>query len=116
MDIAIPGDCALGERRAIGAGRAPLGNQTAKPLEVLWVGIEDRVDVTGGAHDSVADQGDAADQHIADAGPVEVLEDPAEAAHRYERLGAARASAWLLSAIPSASSSSGSRPASRIKR
>lgn len=82
-------------------------------LDVLRVGVEDGVDVSGSANDPMANQGDAADQDLANACVVQVFEDLGEAGYR---VAAASSIASAQRAIPSASSSSGSRSASSIRR
>ena len=63
-----------------------------------------------------ADERDPADEDVADADLVEVGEDLAEARHACGLLDAASSIPIWLSAMPSASSSSGSRAASLISR
>jgi len=113
VDRPISGNAALRDRRAVGTSRAPAIDQSADALDVAGIGIEDGIDIACGPYDPMANQCDPANQHIADAGAIEVVQNSAEARHR---TAAASSAAWTLRATPSASNSSGSRSASRISR
>jgi hypothetical protein len=45
------------------------------------IGIENGIDIPRCPHYSVANQGDASDQNVADAGAIEVVQNSAEARH-----------------------------------
>ena len=111
-NIAIPGDGPLRERRAIRAGRAPLGNHTTKSFDVLQIGIEDGVRLAGRAHDSVANESNAADQHIPTPlrlGPSSIRPKPLTAGGGWTQPGQAPGrSATIASGL---SNTSGSRSA-----
>lgn len=112
MNRSISGNSLLGDGRSVRPSSAPSVDQGPDPVNVVGIGIEYRIDVSRGPHHSVADQGDPANQHIADARAVEILKDASESGQRAD----ARSAAWRLRAIPSASRSSGSRDASLIRR
>lgn len=112
VDRPISGDPTLGDRRAVGSGGAPPVNQRADPLDIVGTRVEHRIDISRRPHDSMPNQRDSANQHVADACSVEVVEDATEAGQRADASSAAR----TLSAMPLASSSSGSREASSMRR
>lgn len=109
-------NCIVWNRRSVRAGRRPLNDQPTQALEIPGLLCKDHVDVASGTDHSVTNQRYPTDEHIADAYTIEILENPPETAHRSDRVSVASSIALRLKAIPSASSSSGSRAASLIRR
>ena len=116
MDSSSQRDSIVWDRRTIRTRGGPLGDQRSQVLEILGLWSEDHVDIASGPHYSIANQCDSADEHIANARAVEIIEDPSETAHYGIRLGVADSIAQALRAMPSASSSFGSQAASRMRR
>lgn len=112
MNRSIADDPVLGNGRSIRPGGAPPIDQSTNPLDVVRIGVEHGINVSRRSHDSVANQRDSANQHVANFRAIEVLEDSTEVRQRAD----ASSAAWTLSAIPSASNSSGSREASLMRR
>jgi hypothetical protein len=81
MDLPAGSQALNRHRRAVGTRSPPLGDQTAKSLDVVGSRRDDGVDVAGCSYDSVPDQRDPPDQHVSDAHAVQVFEDAAEAGH-----------------------------------
>ena len=81
MNRPIPGNAVIGNGRAIWTSRTPLLDQHADTLDVVLLWVEDSIDIPRGPHDPVANQRDTPDQHVADAGAIEVFENLAESGH-----------------------------------
>jgi hypothetical protein len=113
VDRPIPRNAAFWDWRTIGTGRPPSLDQGSNAVHVAGNGIEYGIHIPGSANNSMPNQCDPADQHVANTGAVEVVKNAAEASHR---VAAASSIACTLRAMPSASSSSGSRAASWMRR
>src|SRR6185436_9107016 len=113
MDAAARIERLFRKVRAIRSSSTPLLHEPLDSSDVIRVRIKDGINVPRGPNHPMADQRYAADQDVTNPGLVQVSQDAAEAGHR---LAAARSIARADRAIPSASSSSGSRVASRISR
>src|SRR5271165_6370498 len=106
----------VGQGGAIWPSGGPLCDQRSQMLEILGLRGEDHIDVASSTNHSVSDQRDPSDEYETDARTVEIIEDLPEATHRGVLRNAANSIAEILRAMPSASSSSGSRDASRMSR
>lgn len=90
----------------------PSIDQRSDAVDIFRAGIEYGVNVPRRSYDSVPDKRDPPDEHIANVCAIEIRENAAKIGQR----AGASSSAWRLSAIPSARSSSGSRDASLMRR
>src|ERR1039458_10524195 len=96
MDSSSKRDSIVWDRRTSRTRGGPLGDQRSQALQILGLWSEDHVDIASGPHHSMANQCDSADEHIADARAVEIIEDPSETAHCCIRLGVANSIAQAL--------------------
>ncbi len=72
----------LRKRGTIGPSRLPSRNELPDTDEIAGIRIEDGVNVSRRPDHAVPNQGNAADEDVADLGVIQVFEDATEAGHR----------------------------------